>query len=497
MGRHNKTVLSGGIDRRARGYYSTPGFVADFITEKMLELNPHGKSVLDPCVGREELLDGFFQAGKQIHSTDLIDFGKHCKATFEQTDFIEFYHKHKTTGLNYDYYIANPPYNCHESNYIKSRKPWLAKLFGKLGVANTYAMFIAALIDLAKPGALIGLITSDSFLTARLYHRLRKKILEECHISHILLCPTDLFIDQRAEVRTCILILRKRSARIPIQNHDVIPSKSLQKVIINTLDRPASTEHFKISLQQKIFISQQLAQSVLLSSHDRLEFVVGCPEEFLELFKLPRLNNLYPCITGISTGKDKYYLSPVRTEYHSIPFYKNPGSRKFYAQPNGFLPSDFKEIAKKTPNFTIRNRDLLFQPGITCSSMGIPFGACYLPVGAAFGVNATIICDNKEIYWLLAYLNSSLVTYIVRKILLRTNMITSGYVSRIPIIPFSKENKVKLEELAREGIRAGTQGESCQSIIKIIDKVIANAAGFSSESVKAINKFCSNLIKLT
>ena len=95
--------------------------------------------------------------------------------------------------LKYDYFIANPPYNCHEVELIKDNKKDLKKIFSDVGIYNTYSMFISAIIDLAKPNAIIGLITHDSFFTAKYHESLRRKIVKECAIHEITMCPTDLF----------------------------------------------------------------------------------------------------------------------------------------------------------------------------------------------------------------------------------------------------------------------------------------------------------------
>jgi type I restriction-modification system DNA methylase subunit len=129
MGRFIKTVLGyDGIDKRKYGYYSTPDFIAKFITDELININPNGKKVLDPAVGNEELLAHFFQAGKQIDSLDIRDFGNYRYSRFQQINFIDFFKKN-TTALDYDYYIANPPYNCHEVNYIRDNKDELKTIF--------------------------------------------------------------------------------------------------------------------------------------------------------------------------------------------------------------------------------------------------------------------------------------------------------------------------------------------------------------------------------
>jgi type I restriction-modification system DNA methylase subunit len=212
MGRFEKTIaIDSGIDRRELGYYSTPRFISAFMTKKMLEINPNGKYALDPCVGKEEMIKQFYDLNIEIDGIDIHNHGDYFYCNFMQDDFIKHYKNNKRDllfdqkiNLHYDYYIANPPYNCHEVDYIKNNKKDLNNVFGNIGVHNMYSMFISAIIDSAKEGALISIISADSFLTARMHNPLRKQILEQCAINYLILCPTDLFWDQKADVRTCI-----------------------------------------------------------------------------------------------------------------------------------------------------------------------------------------------------------------------------------------------------------------------------------------------------
>ena len=91
MARKVKTIIENGIDKREVGYYSTPSFIAKYLTQEMLSINPSGDLVLDPAVGKEELLEEFYNAGKSIESYDII---KHCDykmSKFCQKNFIEVY----------------------------------------------------------------------------------------------------------------------------------------------------------------------------------------------------------------------------------------------------------------------------------------------------------------------------------------------------------------------------------------------------------------------
>ena len=201
----------------------------------------------------------------------------------------------------------------------------------------------------------------------------------------------------------------------------------------------------------------------------------------------------YKCVTCISTGNDEKYLSKEIKEGFNVPFYKNPAKRKFKSKPDAYIIDDYMEESLKAKDFMVRNKIFLRDEGIACSSMGLPFSAVYKPKNAVSGVNATIFPGKENIYWLISYLNSSLVTYFVRGVLIRSNMVTSGYVSRIPMIEFSENEKRTLEEVAKNVI-SGTLLE--ERAIQIIDIIVFNSSGISEQSKSKVKAFVKNLGKV-
>ena len=487
MGRHHKQVVTSlGLDRRESGYYSTPKFIADFMCKTLLELNPAAKTCFDPCVGRGELVTYLIDKGVTVDGMDIQTFPIPAGVNFINEDFLTFYWEKKSDcifgrviDLPYDLYVANPPYNCHETSYIRDNKQRLMSLFGDIGAHNMYSMFISALIDSAKPGALLSIITLDSFLTARAHEALRAQIFASCSLHYLLLCPNDLFRHQDADVRTCILILQK--------------GKEFQKKA-RVLNRPESSAEFTRRLNRKDFESRDLDDLVLRGHDDRKEIVVGVPPEMQEFFAFPRLGNLFRCVTGISTGNDSKYLSSYKQPGFTVPFYKNPGSARFYTEPNAYLADDFMAFDNAVPNFMVRNKDILYKPGITCSSMGVPFGACYLPAGGTYGVNANIVCDDDDTWWLMSYLNSHIVTYIVRGILNRSNMVTSGYVSRVPIPRFLEQEKRALHVIAREAYEKRITKKSYPKYIDAINDVVNAHLKLSNETRQFMKHFSANIL---
>lgn len=483
MARKVKTIMENGIDKREVGYYSTPSFIAKYLAQELLSINPNGNLVLDPAVGKEELLEEFYKTGKTIDSYDII---KHCEykmSNFHQKNFIEVYadfvnnNFFSAEATQYDYMIANPPYNCHEINYIKENKKWLNSLF-PVGAYNMYAMFLSAMISMAKEGCLIGVIISDSFLTSNYHSKLREQILSTCSIHQIILCPTDLFWSQHADVRTCIVILqkgKKYQSNVLISNRSNSISEFKEVLLNHTLK--------EVSVDSLLLKCNKLSNQILIDVNQE---IVGL------FYKYPSLGDLYKCVTCISTGNDSYYLSVEKKEGYSIPFYKNPASCKFVAKEDAFLINNYLEAHSRDKNFMVRNRNLLFNEGIACSSMGLPFSAVYLPADAVTGVNPTIYPPKEDINWLLSYLNSSLVTYLIRGVLIRSNMVTSGYVSCLPILDFNEyERKTlgKIAQLVRDKKIASEQA------IEDIDKLVFRKTQLSNIVINNVMYFSKNLGK--
>jgi len=483
MARKIKTVMEHGIDRREVGYYSTPSFIADYLTQEMLAINPDGVTVLDPAVGKEELLNGFYKSGKVIDSYDIINHGEYRMSNFRNKNFINVYADFianqifPTQTTEYDYMIANPPYNCHEINYIRENKKWLNNLF-PIGAYNMYSIFLSAMINMAKEGCIIGAIISDSFLTSNFHSKLREEIFTTCTIHQIILCPTDLFHDQHADVRTCIILLQK--------------GKKFQSTV-KISNRPDNADEFKKILANRELKEVSLDSLILNCNRFSNQILIDVNQEVINLFhKYDSLGNLYKCVTCISTGNDSHYLSIEQKEGYSIPFYKNPASKKFIGKEDAFLITNYLEAHHTDKNFMVRNRHLLSNEGIACSSMGLPFSAVYLPANAVTGVNPTIFPPKDDINWLLSYLNSSLVTYLIRGVLIRSNMVTSGYVSSLPVLDFNEREKRALGNIAQ---LARDQEISQSQAIERIDNLIFLKTKFSDNVINDIIYFSRNLGK--
>lgn len=491
MARRAKVVINAdGEDRRETGYYSTPSFVADFLARKVLDYRPDVRTVLDPCVGKGELATPFLRAGISVTGIDIVDRGAAGCTRLVVGDFLELAAPASEGSLfdnrpdlwQADIIVANPPYNCHETDYIRANKQRLVATFGKSTALNMYSLFVRAIIDVARPGALIALVVHDSFLTAVGHKDLRRHLFASCTLLNLHLCPTALFADQGAEVRTCLMILEKGHR----------PGLSVE-----VSNRPASVADFRDTLRSEGFERRRLSEITLAGEPDNNEIVIGLPTALSALFDGRRLGQIAPCVTGVSTGNDTKYLSATRRPGFTIPFYKNPASRRFYADPDGYIIDDFDREARTVPNFMVRNRDLLMKGGLSCSSMGVAFGAAVRPPNTLCGVNPNVIVGEDDKWWLLAYLNSRLCLYLLRGALIRSNMVTAGYASRIPTPLFDERIRTQIGDLAREACQNASIGEDTTQQKARIDFLLEDSLGLERDVVELLRAFAADPIRLT
>jgi len=502
MARDHKTVTDAhGVDRRASGYYSTPPAVAAYIAKRVLALRPTAKTALDPCVGAQEMSGPLVARGLQVTGFDVQRRSDVYGCTFKQLDFIEYYKSHLTqpskgdhmdslkTGSSdrgssdrggFDIYVLNPPYNCHEVDYIRNNRGPLKALFPDTGALNMYAMFLDAVIEMAREGDVIGVITSDSFLTAKTHAALRHKLMSRCVLHDLLLCPTDLFWDQKADVRTCVMILQKGAA--PPQHS------------VRTLQRPQNTGAFYDALAREAYDQTNLCDLSLGRDRDHGEIIVGVPRDITALFDAPRLGERFACVTGISTGDDKRFLRKTPEQGFSVPFYKNPARHKFYCAPQAYLADDFMDHAEREKTFMVRNKRYLGQAGITCSSMGVRFSACALPPDSAFGVNPNVFAGD-DMWWVMSYLNSALCLYLLRGVLIRGNMVNAGYVARLPLVTFNAQQQARLDELAQTQV--AQQGCDVDAALAEIDDIVFSASGLSAPTIAKVRAFNQSVYRAT
>ncbi len=218
---------------KANGIHYTPTKLAAFLAGRLVEhadTRRGSKRVLDPACGDGALLNAFVAAypakkRNQLtvcgHETDS-DAMKQARAalhnlgvadvSLDAEDFLKRVDPNRGeshTGQRdaYDFIIANPPYV--RTQVLGTRQSrLLAERFGLTGRVDLYHAFVVAMSHALKSSGLVGLLTSNRFLTTRSGQSLRKLLREQFDILELYdLGDTKLF---SAAVLPAVVVCRKR-----------------------------------------------------------------------------------------------------------------------------------------------------------------------------------------------------------------------------------------------------------------------------------------------
>ncbi|MYL69550.1 N-6 DNA methylase [Halobacillus litoralis] len=476
--------------QRKMGQYTTPQETVQYMTQKLLLELPKksGVKILDPATGDGIFIHTLLEEGFSANSLYALDIDRniappHPDVHFYYEDFLKV-----NQNEQYDAIIGNPPYKSkRQSPYFSENRERIQREFGKIGIHNLYSLFIHKGIQCLKPGGVMTMIVQDSFLTNVYYKNFREFLLKETEIKEIVLAPRRLFHKGKADVRTAIITLKKRNSERPASEQ----MRLVDRLKVQDYDHPPED-----TVQ---FLSQQTFWQM-----PSYNFAINVPEDILRHFEASYepLGNVLKGGTGISTGDDRSFLrtfeeGPVPPDW--IPFYKNGGRKDaWYYEPKYYIHQDWPAYVEREGNFTVRNRAYFYKRGITCSSMGVDFSAALLPEGSLFGVNANLFPEHEgDLYYFLGLLNSKLIKYMVRKVLNRTNMITSGYIKKIPYIepdPFQKQVMI---ETARSIVEKKKEDPSFPTSDwqTIVDQTVYDIYGISSSSRSKVHDFCHNIME--
>ncbi len=221
----------------------TPAMLADFLTSKIAVYINNGKQrVLDPACGEGELLLSLGQKLSEL-KTDfeivgydsnsqylklanerMISFGlKNIRLI--KDDFLQsidltqeqlLFNFNSTTqsSLNnsFDIVIANPPYVRTQILGTKQAQE-LARKFNLKGRVDLYYPFLMAMTESLKEGGILGVITSNRYLSTKGGESIRKYLSENYEILELIdLGDTKLF---DAAVLPAIFLGRKRKSQKP------------------------------------------------------------------------------------------------------------------------------------------------------------------------------------------------------------------------------------------------------------------------------------------
>ena len=210
--------------RKKLGQFFTPYSVACFMSQWITKVSTMHPQILDPCAGL-----GVFE--RALYSTDPAFAARAGFTLWEKDEELatglsgvcermeiecsivskDFINEHDWSD-KYDGIIANPPYYKH--HYIENKEDVRAIISSNTGASfsvqtNIYCWFLIKALALLKPGGRLAFIIPSEFLNANYGREIKKYLLENGNLRHIIsVCYKSKTFDD-AITTACVLLAEK------------------------------------------------------------------------------------------------------------------------------------------------------------------------------------------------------------------------------------------------------------------------------------------------
>jgi hypothetical protein len=366
-------------------------------------------------------------------------------------------------------------------------------------------MFFANGIERLKEGGRLSLISNDSFRSLTTYAPLRRYILDRCKIVEILLTDTKHFAGVSFQFAgMAITTLEKCSDAEARRTHEM----RLVDYVRDPKDFPEPPADRVQTLRQEEY--EALPET---------PFFVGVPREILEAAKTSgHVRDVARGRQGLITADDKAFLAGVSAAFpglpkiidaseiacgvdadervrgiaahkpHWVPFAKGEGYGEFWREPRVAIDwsrESVSELARRDalPHGTSRkprfqNREYYFKAGITYSVVSSGrLSARLMPTGWIFSDKGSAIFVEEEgtsELFLLGYLNSSLATYFMKKLVNTTATAHLGYLEKLPYRQPAAEIEPRVVERVErivEALKADPEADIAELRAEIDDAI--------------------------
>lgn len=352
-------------EAKRTGSHFTPPALADYVARriyKAMEGTIWGESieVLDPSCGDGELLRAFIEAtpedkrgsvklvGVEDNDVALAETRRrlsrfHALYELLHADFLQLseaftslptlpsvlFATNATPQISQpDVIIANPPY-VRTQVLGSERAQELAARFQLRGRVDLYHAFLIAMTDTLKQGGVLGVITSNRFLTTRSGEGLRAFLSERYDLLEVVdLGDTKLF---SAAVLPAVVIARKRSSGASSSPHfvriyeDIGRTEAEERADLFEILETNRDGRYKIS--GKVF--QVTSGALTLRAASAKPWRMTSPTETAWVQRVEqstplRLGDLAKVRVGIKTTADSIF---IRNDWNSIPRDERPERR--------------------------------------------------------------------------------------------------------------------------------------------------------------------------
>lgn len=356
----------------------------------------------------------------------------------------------------FDVVIGNPPYfNIKANDDLKSTSDF--KLLSD-GVVNAASLFLKRGFDLLKSNGYLGFIIPKSFLVVDSWYPIRKKLLDNSQFVSI--TDVSMAFDE-VGLEQVVIIIRK-----------VKPSSNLVKIFNGTSEINSIPQEFfrkkgviLTSLDKEKYKIVERIEDKSINFGDIADMPRGITVNSLE-YSPTANNNLIQVLGG--TNVEKYNI-------------KEGNKRK----PNRYLARSDKRIQQKTPIF--KSGRIIYQ-NVVSSVPKIVATLEHKGLPTDDTINNVVLNDkNISPKWILAILNSNLMTFYLKYAIINCSILTvhldKSYIGKIPIkkISSAEQNNV---------------GEIVDRIISLMSKLDTFGEKKTSETARLEGDINNNLNKI-
>ena len=215
----------------------------------------------------------------------------------------------------FDIVIANPPYGARVAD--ATRDSYFARSRGESQSKDTYGLFMARGLQLLKPGGWFTFIVSDTWRTIKSHKPLRRRLLEQTSVAHLLDLPAWIF---GATVNTGILTFQKAA---PAESHGLIAAdlRGLSNGDWNALGAQLRAVAGEGDDRQTLQIARYSYPQSTIGTYDNASFFIAAPALYALMSdpKFRPLGEVAEVKHGLTTGDTRTYV------------YKSAGARGTYA----------------------------------------------------------------------------------------------------------------------------------------------------------------------
>ncbi len=217
----------------------------------------------------------------------------------------------------FDIVTANPPYGASVDENV--RQLYFDRRTEGAQSKDTYGLFMARGLQLLRSGGQLCYIVSDTWQTIKSHKPLRKRLVENTEIAHLIDLPTWIF---NATVNTCIFTAAKNT---PSKEHNLITAdlRSLKTGDWQSLTKNLNAIGDRSVDLQPLNYARYTYPQALIATYENFSFFIASPTlyKLMSDKNLSRMGSIADVKVGLQTGDNEYYLrkrAGVRGSYRIL-----------------------------------------------------------------------------------------------------------------------------------------------------------------------------------